>query len=165
MQNIEEIYIKYFEIVYKYLFCLTHNADLAEELAQETFFKATMKIHTFKENSKVSTWLCKIAKNLWYNEIRHNKKINMIEYDDVEYLIDYGEDIVDTIISKEEKERVYRKIKELDSITREVINLRIIGNLSFKEIGNILEKSENWARVTFYRGKNKLKEGGKYDYE
>lgn len=162
MQNIEEVYIKYFEIVYKYLFCLTHNADLAEELAQETFFKATMKIHTFKEDSKVSTWLCKIAKNLWYNEIRHNKKINIIEFDDIRYIID-NEDIVDTIISKEEKEQVYKKIKTLDSTTREVMNLRIIGNLSFKEIGNILEKNENWARVTFYRGKNKLKEGEEYD--
>lgn len=162
MQNIEEVYIKYFEIVYKYLFCLTHNSDLAEELAQETFFKATMKIHTFKEDSKVSTWLCKIAKNIWYNEIRHNKKINIIEYDDIRDIIDY-EDIIDTIISKEEKEQLYKKVKELDSVTREVMNLRIVGNLSFKEIGNILEKNENWARVIFYRGKNKLKEGEDYE--
>lgn len=162
MQNIEEVYIKYFEIVYKYLFCLTHNSDLAEELAQETFFKATMKIHTFKEDSKVSTWLCKIAKNLWYNEIRHNKKINIIEYDDIRDIIDY-EDIIDTIISKEEKEQLYKKVKELDPVTREVMNLRIVGNLSFKEIGKILEKNENWVRVIFYRGKNKLKEGEDYE--
>ena len=62
------------------------------------------------------------------------------------------------IISNDEKISLYRKMQKLDEKTREVIYLRITGELSFKEIGVILNKTENWARVTFYRGKNKLKE-------
>ena len=75
MQNIEEIYNDYFKIVKKYLFCLTGNNDIAEELTQETFYKAMLKINTFKGNCKMSVWLCQIAKNLWYNELKKNKKI------------------------------------------------------------------------------------------
>ena len=62
------------------------------------------------------------------------------------------------IISNEEKISLYKKMQKLDETTREVIYLRTTGELSFKEIGVILNKTENWARVTFYRGKNKLKE-------
>ena len=77
MQSIEEIYKQYFEIVNKYLFCLTRNSDIAEELTQETFYRAVKKIHTFKGNCKISVWLCEIAKNLWYDELRKNKKLPM----------------------------------------------------------------------------------------
>lgn len=62
MKNFEDIYVEYFEIVYKYLYCLTRNDDIAEELAQETFYKAILKINSFKKQSKLSTWLCQIAK-------------------------------------------------------------------------------------------------------
>ena len=61
MDEFETIYNQYFNLVYKYLLCLTNNHDLSEELTQETFYKAILKIHTFKGNSKITTWLCKIA--------------------------------------------------------------------------------------------------------
>ena len=67
MQNIEKIYEEYSKIVYKYLFCLTNNKDISEELTQETFYKAILKIDTFKGKCKMSVWLCQIARNLWYN--------------------------------------------------------------------------------------------------
>ena len=73
MQNIEEIYKDNFNIVKKYLFCLTHDNDLSEELTQETFCKAIKKIDTFQGNCKLSVWLCQIAKNLWYNELKKNR--------------------------------------------------------------------------------------------
>ena len=75
MQNIEEIYKQYFEVVNKYLFCLTQNADIAEELTQETFYRAVKKIDKFKGDCKISTWLCQIAKNLWYDETNKNKRL------------------------------------------------------------------------------------------
>lgn len=158
MQNIEDIYKEYFEIVYKYLFCLSHDNDLSEELTQETFYKAITKIHTFKGESQISTWLCQIAKNLLYNELKRKKKLNLVAEKELDLIIS-NDKVEDNIISKEEKDEMYNKIKSLDSITREVIYLRINGNLSFKEIGIILNKSENWARVIFYRGKNRMKEG------
>ena len=160
MKNIEEIYTEYFEVVYKYLICLTHNSDLAEELAQETFYKAILKINTFKEECKISTWLCKIAKNLWLDELKKKKMINI---DDEFNFIISDEYIEDKIISNEEKKELYSKINKLDLNTRKVMYLRINGNLSFKEIADILDKSENWARVTYYRGKSKMKEGEFYE--
>ena len=157
MQDIEKIYKEYFETVNKYLFCLTHNNDISEELTQETFYKAVKKINTYKGECKMSVWLCQIAKNLWYDQCRKNKK--NIDIEEIETIYFQDSNIVEEkIISNEEKISMYKKMQKLDEKTREVVYLRITGELSFKEIGNILNKSENWARVTFYRGKNKLKE-------
>ena len=157
MQDIEKIYKEYFETVNKYLFCLTHNNDISEELTQETFYKAVKKIDTYKGNCKISVWLCQIAKNLWFDECRKNKKIINIDENNLfdRQSIDSTEE---TIISNDEKILLYKKLQLLDEKTREVMYLRITGELSFKEIGVILNKTENWARVTFYRGKNQLKE-------
>lgn len=155
MQNMEQIYKQYFETVNKYLFCLTHNSDISEELTQETFYRAVNKINSFKGDCKMSVWLCQIAKNLWYDELKKNKKTDNIE----EMIFIQSEDKVEEkLVLKESKIELYRKMQKLDKLTREVIYLRITGELSFKEIGDILNKTENWARVTFYRGKQKLKE-------
>ena len=156
MQDMEQIYKQYFETVNKYLFCLTHNSDISEELTQETFYRAVKKINTFKGDCKISVWLCQIAKNLWYDELKKNKKIQNSEEE--MFSIEAEEKIEDKVILNESKVELYKKIQKLDKQTREVIYLRITGELSFKEIGDILNKTENWARVTFYRGKQKLKE-------
>ena len=155
MQDIEQIYKQYFETVNKYLFCLTHNSDISEDLTQETFYRAVKHINTFKGDCKISVWLCQIAKNLWYDELKKNKKVENIEED---FKIQAEDDIEEEIIFKESKLELYKKLQKLDKQTREVIYLRITGELSFKEIGDVLNKTENWARVTFYRGKQKLKE-------
>ncbi len=154
----EEIYKEYFEMIKRYLFCLTHNNDIAEELTQETFYRAVKKINTFKGECKISVWLCQIAKNIWYNELKKKKRIEsrMKEYNTSELI---ENELENRIISKESKLEIYKKIQRLDEKTRNVMYLRITGELSFKEIGIILNKTENWARVTFYRGKEKLKEG------
>ena len=157
MQNIEEIYKEYFETVNKYLFCLTRNDDISEELTQETFYKAVKKINTYKGDCKMSVWLCQIAKNLLFDYYRKNKRILDIEEKEL-FDIQALENVEEQLILKDEKLSLYRKMQKLDEKTREVMYLRITGELSFKEIGTILNKTENWARVTFYRGKQKLKE-------
>ena len=81
MQNIEQIYEQYCNTVYKYLFCLTHNEDIAEDLTQETFAIAVKEIKKFKGNCKVSVWLCQIAKHLWYKELKKNRKNKNISLD------------------------------------------------------------------------------------
>ena len=155
MQDMEQIYEQYFEIVNKYLFCLTRNNDISEELTQETFYRAVKKIDTYKGECKMSVWLCQIAKNLWYYQCKKNKVISIEE----KLLEIQSNDIIEEkVISNDEKISLYRKMQKLDEKTREVIYLRITGELSFKEIGIILNQTENWARVTFYRGKNHLKE-------
>ena len=157
MQDMEQIYEEYFETVNKYLFCLTHNNDISEELTQETFYKAVKKINTYKGDCKISVWLCQIAKNLWYDQCRKNKKIIDIKEETL-FDIESLDTTEQQVISNDEKIALYKKMQKLDELTREVIYLRITGELSFKEIANILNKTENWARVTFYRGKQKLKE-------
>lgn len=154
MQNMDEIYEECFETVYKYLFCLTHNSDISEELTQETFYRAVKKINTYNGKCKISVWLCQIAKHLWYNQCRKNKRI--VDTDET-FDIEDPQNLEEQFIAGEEKVLLYKKMQNLDEKTREVMYLRITGELSFKEIGEILGKTENWARVTFYRGKSKLK--------
>lgn len=162
MQDIEKIYEEYFEIVNKYLFCLTRNNDISEELTQETFYRAVKKIDTYKGECKISVWLCQIAKNLWYDLCKRNKTLKNVEE---LYLLDLQEETVleEQVILNDEKLSLYKKMQVLDEKTKEVMYLRITGELSFKEIGIILNKTENWARTTFYRGKNKLKEVDEYE--
>ena len=154
MQDIGEMYEEYFKTVYKYLFCLTRSEDISEELTQETFYKAVSKINTYRGECKISVWLCQIAKNLWYDQCRKRKKIIDSEKIPDEIIMSAEEEA----LQNDEKISLYKRMQNLDEKTREVMYLRITGELSFKEIGEILNKTENWARVTFYRGKNKLKE-------
>lgn len=157
MQDIEQIYKEYFKTVNKYLFCLTRNDDISEELTQETFYRAVKKINTYRGECKISVWLCQIAKNLWYDYCRKNKNIGITNEDDLLKNQPIST-LEEKVISDDERISIYKKMQKLDDKTREVMYLRITGELSFKEIGAILNKTENWARVTFYRGKNKLKE-------
>lgn len=156
MADMEQIYKENFNAIYKYLFCLTHNKDISEELTQETFTKAVSHISRYNGKCKLSVWLCQIAKHLWYDYYRKNKRMSSIDISDLNEFQDIFE-IEEYIIDKEEKSELYNRFKILDSNTRKVMNLKLIGELTFKEIGIIMNKNENWARVTFYRGKNKLK--------
>ena len=161
MRMIEEIYKDNYGIVYKYLFCLTHNKDLSEDLSQETFVKMIKNIDKFSGKSKLSSWICEIAKNNWIDYLRKNKRqIEIVNgnKEDKEIEIQSEQNIEDEFIEKEDRDKVYEKINSLDEVSKKVMYLRVQGDLSFKEIGDILGKSENWARVTFYRSKQKLKE-------
>lgn len=157
MQDIEKIYEEYFKTVNKYLFCLTHNKDISEELTQETFYRAVKKINTYKGQCKISVWLCQIAKNAWIDQCRKNKKTIITDENEL-FNIQTINTLEEKVILNDEKISLYKRMQNLDDKTREVMYLRITGELSFKEIGLILNKTENWARVTFYRGKNQLKE-------
>lgn len=156
MREIEELYRQYYDVIFKYLMCLSKNKEIAEDLTQETFYKMIKKINTYKGKAKFSVWLCEIAKNTYYDELRKNKKISKNE--EIDNIIS-DQNLETDYIEKEQKLKTYEKINQLDEITRRVLYLRINSELSFKEIGEILGKTENWARVTFYRGKQKIKEG------
>ena len=161
MQNIEDIYIQYSNTVYKYLFCLTHNEDISEDLTQETFAIAVKEIKKFKGDCKISVWLCQIAKHLWYKKLKKENKQKHISFVELENDVIENESTEEIIFKKEENLKLYKDIQKLDNISREIIYLRMFGNLNFIEIGEILGKSANWARVTFYRAKEKMKEANK----
>ena len=157
MKDMERIYNDNSKLVYKYLLTLTQSPDLAEELTQETFYRAVKNINKFNEKSKLSTWLCAIAKNLWIDEINRNKKFQVLNENDI--IITDEE----KIFANDNKLNLLKEIQKLDSDTRNVIYLRLFGELKFKEIADIMNKTESWARVTFYRGKEKLKESDYYE--
>lgn len=144
--------------VYKYLFCLTHNADLSEELTQKTFYQAMKGIDSFRGDCKISVWLCQIAKRLWYKELNRQKHKEVPLEDITDEVTSFGRVENDYLLNVEKVE-LFRMLHNIDIATREVMYLRLTGELSFGEIGSIMGKSETWARVTFYRGKQKLTKG------
>ncbi len=150
------IYEQYFETVYGYLYTLTGgNPDAAEELTQETFYRATKKISEFRGDSKLSTWLCQIAKFTYYQSIDKKKRLKEVPFDDT-FEAAAPSSTENEIEEAEAKVNVYKAISALGSPMKDVVLLRLTGDLSFKEIGDILNKSENWARVNFYRAKQIL---------
>ena len=154
--DIEQLYNEYSKIVYKYLICLTHNKEIAEDLTQETFCKAIKHINRFQGKCKISVWLCEIAKNLWLNELKKMKRISTLDMEKED--IDVLYNIEENFLEKQKIELLYREIKKLDASTREIFYLKLFSDLTFKQIGKIKGKSEVWARVNYYRGKQKLKE-------
>lgn len=154
----DAIYIKYCKCVYNFLYKLTNDIELSEELTQETFYTAIKKINTLNKKESIRTWLYQIAKNKWKDHLRKNKKANIdLEENTVENLV-ANYDIEEDMIAKDNIIEFYKKIHMLDIDTREIIYLKIIRNFTFKEISQILGKNEEWARTKFYRGKLKLKE-------
>ena len=161
MQNIEEVYKEYSNTVYKYLFCLTGKEEIAEDLTQETFAIAIKQINKFRGDCKISVWLCQIAKHLWYKELKKSKKNKNISINDLNEEIEEAQTTEDIICEKEEKLKLFKDMQKLDEQSKEVMYLRMVGNLNFIEIGEILGKTPNWARVTFYRAKQKIREVNK----
>lgn len=154
----QEIYKRYSIIVYRYLYSLTKNRAVSEELMQETFYDAIKGINKFKGECKISVWLCQIAKNKWKDYLSKSKKLNIVPINnDIETLL-FEDTISESLEKREELIQLYKEIHKLDENTREVFYLRLNCEFSFREIGKILGKSEEWARITFYRGKIKLKE-------
>ena len=156
MKNGEEIYNQYSNVVYKYLLCLTQDDELSQDLTQETFAIALNKIDNFRYECKLSVWLCQIAKNLWYNHLKKAKKENHIPLENIENRSYYENNTEDIVMKNDEKLRLFKKIQALETPFRDVIYLRMNGNLSFSEIAEIFGKTTNWARVTFFRAKKKI---------
>lgn len=154
MENIDEIYKKYANLIKNYIFSITGNKELSEEIMQETFVVAINQINNFRGDCEISVWLCSIAKKILYKITKKNNSRNMVPIDELE-LTD-NKSIEDEYIKNNNKLKLYEALQKLDVNTREVMYLRLTGDLTFKEIGKILNKSENWARVTFFRGKQKL---------
>ena len=147
---IEEIYEMYSRKVFLFLLSKTNNVDIAEELTQETFFQAIQCIDRFKGNSSILTWLCGIAKNVWLKDLRKHQETLPID-DDILEITDKQE-----INVQWEQKEILQLIHDMNEPVREVMYLRLISNLSFAEIGEIIGKTENWTRVTFFRGKQKI---------
>lgn len=158
MFDMDAAYREYAVMVYKFLLSLCYEEELAEELTQETFYQAVRSVDRYDGSCKVSTWLCQIAKHLWYREMERRKRKGTSELTaDMESL---EKPVEEQLTLKEEKMELFRKVHVLDEISKEIVLLRVTGAFSFKEIAELFGKNENWARVTYYRAKQKLLKGG-----
>lgn len=155
-QDLDKIYRDYANHVYRYLLSLTHDCDLSNELTQETFYRAVYSIDHFNGSCKISVWLCQIAKHVWYQELEKRKKHQSQQLH--ETIPSPAQSPEQALLSQSNKVELYRAIHQLSEPMREVVHMRLSGEFSFAEIGEILGKSENWARVTFYRAKQKIME-------
>ena len=155
--DMDSVYREYEKLVYRFLYSHTHDAEWSQELMQETFLRAVNSISRYDGTCKLSVWLCQIAKHILYQELRKKKQIETVEL--VDCLTDDSAPNGETSILKQEsKIELYREIHLLPEREREVVLYRITGELSFREIGEILGKSENWSRTVFDRAKQKIRE-------
>jgi len=153
--ELEEIYNNYFKDVYFFIYSLSKDKHIAEDLTSETFIKAIKSIESFKGNCDIKVWLFQIAKNSYYSYIRKHK--NLIELDSVpEKKDDF--DIEKSVISSEDSMKTHEILHNLSEPYKEVFSLRVFGELSFRQIGSLFGKTDNWACVTFHRARNKIRE-------
>ena len=146
----DELYAQYSQIVFHFLYARCKDVTLAEDLMQETFLKALESLRSYDESCKLSTWLCQIAKHLLY---QHWSKTNRARLEELDETLVSEHDTERQAIARVELADVWNRLQKFPSDTRKVVELRVLGSLSFREIGDMLGKSENWARVTFYRAK------------
>jgi len=153
----KQLYVKSVKQIYKYLFYLSGDKFVAEELTQETFYQAFKSIHRFSGRSKVSTWLFQIAKNTFYGYVKKSRKFERVtDISSFENEIPDQETPEQIYDKKEESLIMFNAVKKLKQPQQDIIILRFYNELSFKEIGDIFNQSDTWARVNFYRAKNKL---------
>ncbi len=156
MQDLDSVYREYAKTVYKFLLTKTQNSEWAEELTQETFYRALHSLHTYDGTCKMSTWLCQIAKHVFLQELNKKKKHEADELSDDIPSAEKGTEAF--FIDSEQKIELLTALHRTKEPFREILYLRLFGDLSFKEIGEILGQTETWARVNFYRGKKMILE-------
>ncbi len=155
MTDFQEVYNLYFRDVYRFALSLCRNESVAEEITQETFYKALEKLDRFDGRCKVSVWLCQIAKNTYITMCRKNKFLDFST--DTTLLADV-ECIEARFCDREAAFAIHQVLHTLDEPYKEVFSLRTFGELSFRQIGELFGRTESWARVTYHRARLKIKE-------
>ena len=154
MSELAEIYRIYFDDVYRYLLALSHDAQLAEELTSETFCRAMRALPGFRGACDIRVWLCQIAKNLYYSQLRREKCLAPLE--DCQIAEESHEEALE---DHSEAARIQELLHALREPYKEVFMWRVYGEKSFRDIGALFGKTENWACVTYHRAKRMIREG------
>ena len=156
--NIEELYRTYFDIVYRYIRSVSRDGALAEEVTQETFFKALEKIDQFRGDCDVRVWLCQIAKNTLYDHLKKQKK-QLLGDEKLEKTESAGGELLEEkLAQRSQAMEIHKVLHGLSEPYKEVFSLRTFGELTFREIGMLFGKSENWASVIYFRARVKIRE-------
>lgn len=157
MTEFEKIYRAYFDDVFRYIRRLSGDEGIAEEITGETFFKAMRALNSFRGDCDIRVWLCQIAKNCYYSYLKKTKRTDSIEDTDLLNVPSLAESIEDRIVSQDEAERIRNILHDVPEPYKEVFMWRVFAELSFKQIGQLFGKTENWACVTYHRAKNLIK--------
>ncbi len=152
-EEFEKIYIRYFNDVFLFLKKLSKDEGIAEEITSETFFKAMRSLDTFRGEVDIRVWLCQIAKNSYFSYLKKQRKI--VDIDDIE-CIDDKETVEEQLLSRSDAMEIHRLLHNLEEPYKEVFMLRVFGELRFKQIADIFQKTENWACVTYHRARKKM---------
>ena len=156
MTDMEAINREYFRDVYLYILGLSGDEHMAEEVTEETFFKALTALPSFRGECDIRVWLCQIAKNEYLGYLRKNKKRVDMQTEELETKADSGKSVEEKLLDAESAAFIHQRIHELPEPYKEVFHLRVFGELSFEQIGRIFGKTANWACVTFHRAKARI---------
>ncbi|ACV22171.1 RNA polymerase sigma factor [Slackia heliotrinireducens] len=154
--DFEGIYRRYFKDVYHFTCGLAGDADVAEEVTQETFAKALRTIDSFDGSKDIRAWLFTIARNTFYSYCRKNGLMTGTEPPDMPDT--RAPDVVISLTNSDDALHIHRFLHQMREPYKEVFNLRVFGELSFEQIARIFGKSPGWARVTYYRAKQMIVE-------
>ena len=155
MEDFEAIYVQHFDGVYKYVFFLCRNETMAEEITQETFYRAMEHIDKFEGKCKLYVWLCQIAKNTFLTYAKKQKR--HVSETDIDLSKQIEPSFENEILDKETVWKLHKLLHELSDPYKEVFSLRVFGELPFSQIGELFGKSDSWARLIFYRAKKELR--------
>ena len=153
MQSMEEIYQEHAQTVYRYLLSIVHDEQVAEEMTQETFCQAIRCIDRYDGSCKITTWLCAIAKNQYRSYLRKHPRTEALDQVEEQAMPSAEQDVME----QWDRVQIMKRLHACPEPYREILYLRLFGTLSFREIGDVFGKTENWARVSFYRGKENLR--------
>ena len=152
----EQIYNTYFNDVYLYIRRLSGDEHIAEEITSETFLKAMGSIDSFRGDCDFRVWLCQIAKNCYYSHLKKQKPIINNKDVELEDIVDINSFIDEKIITDEQTVQIQKLLHTIPEPYKEVFMWRVFADLSFKQIGQIFNKTDNWACVTYHRAKNQI---------
>ena len=159
MDSMSAVYQRHAQTVYKFLLSLCHDPDLAEELTQETFYQAIRSIRRYNGACKLSVWLCQIAKHLYYDHLKRQRRHPTLSMEELERAAPENDGMPEiSLLRRDAYVSIHKAIHSLREPYREIFLLRALSELSFREIGEIFGRTENWARVTYYRAKVMLAE-------
>ena len=155
-KELDEIYRLYASDVYHFILKLSQDETLAMDILQDTMLKAITSIDKFKGECSMKTYLCTIARNEYYNHLKRADHRNLPL--DAAQNAAADEPLEHRISDKMQAMQLHRMLHRLDEPYKEIFMLRVFAELKFSEIGSLFGKSENWARVTFFRAKAKMLE-------
>ena len=154
LDDLEKLCNLHYKYVKSYALSLCLNEALAEDITQETFYNAIKKIETFKNDCKIETWLCSIARNIYLNSKRRKQTENISDYPNLVA----DSNLEDNVIKDENVKRILAEAVKLETPYKEVFYMKTLGDMPYSTIADVFEKTENWARVTYFRAKKQIEE-------